>query len=244
MNTQREQIGLLKAFGYTNYEVGLHFLSLAFAAVVGGLFLGILLGAWMGSGMTRMYADYFRFPILSFQTGWLLVVYSILITFGAATVGAVSAVRKAVILTPAEAMRPEAPATFQSGPAGAVRLEQVSFFGEQDRFQKYVAAAGEGGTCGRWHLVRFGSAIHRFLFLRCNKPYYRGSIQPGDTRGCINNLQLPATSKAREELAAMTGVEKVETFRAVPARVRSDYRSKRVGLIGAESNGYFAPDCR
>ena len=48
VNTQRDQIGLLKAFGYANFEIGLHFLSLAFVAVLGGIVLGILLGVWLG----------------------------------------------------------------------------------------------------------------------------------------------------------------------------------------------------
>ncbi|MCP6756912.1 hypothetical protein NL533_35320, partial [Klebsiella pneumoniae] len=50
VNTQRDQIGLLKAFGYSNFEIGMHFLSLAFVAVLGGIVLGILLGIWLGNG--------------------------------------------------------------------------------------------------------------------------------------------------------------------------------------------------
>ncbi|MEQ1921620.1 MAG: ABC transporter permease, partial [Pyrinomonadaceae bacterium] len=115
VNTQREQIGLLKAFGYSNNEIGIHYLSLAIIAVTGGLLLGVLLGIWMGSGMTAMYADYFRFPVLTFRASPSLVIYSILITLGSATVGAISAVRTAVLLPPAEAMRPEAPASFKPG---------------------------------------------------------------------------------------------------------------------------------
>lgn len=235
VNTQRDQIGLLKAFGYTNTEVGLHFLGLAFAAVIGGLMLGVGLGAWMGSGMTRMYADYFRFPILSFHTGWLLVVYSILITFASAAVGAMSAVRKAVLLPPAEAMRPEAPASFKAGV-----LEQIGIskylssstrivFRNMSRQPVKAMLAVFGISLAAALLFTgfyFFDAINRIIEVQFNQAIREDAAI---------TFNYPRPQKARNELAAMTGVEKVETFRAVPARVRSEYRSKRVGLIGAES---------
>ena len=50
----------MKAFGYGDREVGLHFLKLV-ALVVGiGCAAGIVLGTWMGSSMVRIYGDYYR----------------------------------------------------------------------------------------------------------------------------------------------------------------------------------------
>ena len=68
VGTQRDQIAVLKAFGYSNRVVGWHYLQLAFAAVFGGVVAGILLGAWLGSAMTEIYTIFFHFPISELRT--------------------------------------------------------------------------------------------------------------------------------------------------------------------------------
>ena len=40
VGTQRGQIAVLKAFGYTNFEIGLHYLELALVAVTAGTLAG------------------------------------------------------------------------------------------------------------------------------------------------------------------------------------------------------------
>ena len=64
--TQRDQIAVLKAFGYGNLAIGLHYLKLAFAAVLGGVTLGIAAGWWFGYSITALYTEYFRFPALRY----------------------------------------------------------------------------------------------------------------------------------------------------------------------------------
>jgi len=45
---QREQIAILKAFGYSNLQVGLHFMKFAFVIVALGIGLGTAGGFWLG----------------------------------------------------------------------------------------------------------------------------------------------------------------------------------------------------
>ena len=66
VSTQRNPIGLLKAFGYSNVAVGIHYLKFALAAVLFGTLLGVPLGIWLGGGLARMYQNFFRFPELKF----------------------------------------------------------------------------------------------------------------------------------------------------------------------------------
>jgi len=53
---QRTQIGLLKAFGYSNLSVGLHYLKFSLATVLAGLVPGLLLGLYLGELTTNLYA--------------------------------------------------------------------------------------------------------------------------------------------------------------------------------------------
>src|SRR5690606_35596094 len=115
VRTQREQIAVLKAFGYSNLEVGRHYLRFALVAVVFGVVFGTVVGVWLGRLLLGVYAAYFQFPELLYRVSWPLVATAIVVSAAAAALGAISAVRSAVALPPAEAMRPEAPTHFEPG---------------------------------------------------------------------------------------------------------------------------------
>jgi ABC-type antimicrobial peptide transport system permease subunit len=113
--TQRDQIAALKAFGYGNLAIGLHYLKLAFAATLGGVAMGVGVGWWFGYSITALYTEYFRFPVLRYAPGVGVVLTAVAISLASAGVGALAAVWGAVSLPPAEAMRPEPPARFRAG---------------------------------------------------------------------------------------------------------------------------------
>ncbi len=70
--TQREQIAALKAFGYTRWEVGIHYGEMALLITVPGTGLGLISGAWLGHSVTVLYTRFFHFPIFTYVLGrWL-----------------------------------------------------------------------------------------------------------------------------------------------------------------------------
>lgn len=109
VQTEREQIGLLKAFGYANREVGLHYAKFVLAIAFGGAALGSLGGVWLGRMIAGIYQQFFKFPFLLFDANASTFVIAFAITGAAALVGVFFAVRQATVLTPAVAMRPPAP---------------------------------------------------------------------------------------------------------------------------------------
>ena len=112
VGTQREQIAALKALGYDNRRIGAFYAALVGAITVVGCAIGVALGAWFGSLITDLYTRFFRFPWSLFRVDPALVAAAVLITLVAAGGGAAGAVRAAVKLAPAEAMRPPFPARF------------------------------------------------------------------------------------------------------------------------------------
>jgi putative ABC transport system permease protein len=113
ITSQRDEIAALKAFGFTNREVGAHYLTFACAAIGFGALLGIPLGVWMGANFTRLYADYFRFPVLPSLVDWGAAALGVGVSGGFALLGALGGVRRVMALPPAEALRPESPARFR-----------------------------------------------------------------------------------------------------------------------------------
>lgn len=59
---QREQIATLKAFGYGNFQVLVHYLK-SVAVIVGvGILGGTALGVWLGQALAEIYTEFYHFP--------------------------------------------------------------------------------------------------------------------------------------------------------------------------------------
>ena len=78
-----------------------------------GAVLGIVVGSMLGRSLTQMYTQLYRFPVFGFEWNTSVVVGALLISSAAAVAGTLAAVRRAVRLPPAEAMRPEPPAVYR-----------------------------------------------------------------------------------------------------------------------------------
>lgn len=111
--TQREQIAALKALGYDNWSIGLHYVKLVMLIVTLGVLIGAGAGAWLGHWFSGLYADVFRFPELRYRVRPELVLAAAGITLLAALGATWSAIRATVRLAPAEAMRPPAPGRYR-----------------------------------------------------------------------------------------------------------------------------------
>jgi putative ABC transport system permease protein len=117
---ERGQIGLFKALGYTDAEVGWHYFKLAALIGVVGVVIGWGFGIWGGRALTRLYGDFYRFPYLVFLGGPDIMALAALAGLAATVGGALRAVRGAVRLLPAVAMTPPVPPHYRRGLADRV----------------------------------------------------------------------------------------------------------------------------
>src|SRR5262249_28336785 len=110
---QRDQIAALKAFGYSNLAVGIHYLKLVLAVAVVGVILGSIVGYWFGLSITAIYTRFYKFPILYFTLPPKVALMALGASAGAAVAGTLNVIRQAINLPPAEAMRPEPPSAYR-----------------------------------------------------------------------------------------------------------------------------------
>jgi len=113
IEAERPNIGLMKAFGYRPIEVGLGYAGFALMLTAMGLLLGIGLGAMLGAGMAELYGSVYRLPALPFSLALGAIAVSSLVALAAATVGALNAIRRVLVLPPAQALAPAPPPAFQ-----------------------------------------------------------------------------------------------------------------------------------
>ena len=113
IRTERGNIGLMKAFGYTQHEVGLHYTKMVLLIALIGITLGLVVGGWVGRLYTEMYAESFRFPLLLYRPSPRAFLIASAATLGAALAGAIGSVRQAATLAPAQAMLPPSPPVYR-----------------------------------------------------------------------------------------------------------------------------------
>ena len=120
---QRVSIGTLKAFGFTDREIILHYLSYPLViGSIGGL-LGGLSGVALSFPLTTMYKEFFALPGLKshFSIKYLFISLSLALFFSilSGIRGSLDILR----LEPAQAMRPPAPVT-----ASKTLFERITWF--------------------------------------------------------------------------------------------------------------------
>ena len=106
---QRTVVGTLKAIGYSDRELLVHYLKFGVTVGLIGGALGVLIGYLLAGGIGSMYEQFFEFPRLVNQPypGTMLAGVGISLFFSAA--GTLRGVRSVMRLAPAEAMRPRPP---------------------------------------------------------------------------------------------------------------------------------------
>jgi len=238
VGTQRDQIGVLKAFGYGRAAIGRHYLAFALAAAVAGGVLGVALGAVLAGEINRLYQTLYGFPVLAFALRADTVAIGLGASVLAALAGALGAVRRAGALPPAAAMRPEAPARFGAGPpalAGACRrLPPAGRIVVRNLTRRPLRAAlAVLGIALAVAIVILGryfvDAITRVADVQFR------SVQREDV---AVHARAPLPARARHELARLPGVVHAESLRVVPARLRRAHRARRTALVG------LAPESR
>lgn len=110
--TERSNIGLLKAFGYTDTAVAWHYAksALIFAAI--GAVLGSAAGVGFGRGVAGLYREYYHFPRLEFAASPATFAGAWAAGFAAAIGGCLFSVLRAARLAPASALQPPRPTSF------------------------------------------------------------------------------------------------------------------------------------
>ena len=234
---QRPQIAILKAFGYSRWAIGWHYLKFALVIIAGGSLVGTALGIWFGTGLAEMYGRFFHFPRLRFGLTPSLIGWSLLISGGSAILGALAAVRKATALPPAEAMRPEPPARFQTG--WLERLGLQRFLHPSLRMilrhltrKKMKAFLSVFGVA--WAVAILVVGFYAFDAVDYIMRVQFGEIQREDATVLFHN---PRPARVGHDVNHLPGVLFSETFRMVPARLRYEHRSKRLGITGLYPDG-------
>ncbi len=236
INTQREQIAALKAFGYSNLEVGVHYLKSVLLIVAGALVVGVPLGIWFGSVVTAMYAEMFHFPEFTFRIYPSVLLWAAGVAVAAAVLGTMGSVLRAVSLPPAEAMRPEPPTGY--GPTllerlGLGRLVPPVALMVLRQLERHPMKT----TLSTIAIALAVSVLVLGNYMQDSVNYMMEAqfhwVQRYDMSVATTDT---VADRAIYELGSLPGVLKAEPNRSVAVRMRAGPRHRRVGIMGIRSD--------
>ncbi len=233
---QRPQIAALKALGYHDRTITMHYLQLAILIVLIGSVIGVAAGGYLGSGLTNLYAQYFRFPTLVFRIPPSIAFFSIGVSAIAAAFGAIFSVMQVTRLSPAEAMRPAAPARYKRGILDRLGIWWI--FGVSSMMvlrelrrrpmRLLLSSLGIAAAVGIMVVGRFGTDSMTQLI---------DVVFTQEQKGDMSVMFLEPQPKGVEhQFELMPGVLDAEGLRLVPARIRSGPRWRDSVINGIPAN--------
>jgi putative ABC transport system permease protein len=229
---QRQQIAALKALGYANGALAWHYVKWGLLIAACGAVAGVAGGAWLGSALIGLYNQYFRFPVLEYRLSWQVAILSVVGSLVVAALGAQSAVRRAIRVPPAEAMRPEMPARYRRSVieslAGRTRVaiagRMILRNLERQPARSFMSIVGIA-LAGAILFVglAFIDVMDRLINQQFNE-----SMRQDATLSFVE----PRSGRTLYDARHLPGAIDVETIRSVPVRLRAGPRFRTLALTG------------
>jgi putative ABC transport system permease protein len=230
--TQRSQIAALKALGYSDGAIAWHYIQLALAIAGLGLLVGLGLSEAIGRGMLLLYDEVFRFNGLRYVTTVWLVVASVVLASGAAAAGAWTAIRAVVRLSPAQAMQPPSPPSYQRTLAERLGLGRWVSTGAmmviRNVERRPLRAAFTVTGISLAVALQISGAFWLDAIAHIVDVQFR-QVQQGDV---LVNFRRPVPVGVVQELQRLPGVIDAEPYRTEPVRVRLGGRTVDTALLG------------
>ncbi len=236
VHQQQEQIATLRAFGYRRWEIGRHYIKFVLVLVAIGSIAGCALGIWLAGGMTSTFAKFFRFPMVQYEFAAAPATLAISVSLAGALLGSGSALRRAIRLPPAVAMRPEAPRS--AGVSLAERLGLRNLLSPMTRMILRRLERNPRSTA----LSVLGMSLSVAVlvvgtFMEDSIDYVVDvQFQRAQRQDVILTFNENVSVHGLQDVHHLPGVYAAEPFRAVPVRIRYGLRHRRLSLMALEEH--------
>ena len=236
IQTERSEIGLLKAFGYSTNAITVHYLKLVFAITAVGVLLGFGGGIWLGRGMSVVYQKFYHFPFLHFHFAPSVFAIGAGVSFAAALLGTQTAVRRGARVPPAEAMSPPPPTVYSGG---ALEGLVKNFTGLSRMIVRHLVRWPlRSGITVLGNACAVGVLIGSMFFFDSMEKLIDVEFNEAQRQDAMVNFLEAKEPRALDAIGALPGVLDVEPFRQVSAKLRFGTAQRREGLLG------LTPDAR
>lgn len=241
MTTERSQIGLMKAFGYNNREVGLHYTKIVVGIALVGIIIGALLGRWFGRINTEMYGELFRFPLLIHSINPSSFAIAGGLSILAALTGALGSVREAVKLTPAQAMLPPVPQAFRPNPLLRTRLGLWLDQPTRIILRNILRGPRRALSTGLGFSASVALLVMAQQWTDCIDYLSQSYFFDAQRQSAMVAMAEPQSTSVLYDIAHLPGVLATEPMRMVKADLSFGHITHRGTLSGITTNAWLQP---
>lgn len=236
IRTERTQIGLIKAFGYSNWAIGWHYLKFALAIAVLATVLGSLMGIWMGQGMTKLYAEIYRFPFLNYRISPGVFLTAAVLAIGSAALGALGGMQAAIKLNPAVAMSPPPPPVYKAGLLE--RLGQSAGFTTIGHMiiRHITRWPGRSAITVLGVALSMGLLFSTMQFIDASRTMLDSFFFRAQRQDLTVSFVEPRNEDVLYELSQIPGVLRVEGTRAIAVKLSNGNLVERSAIQSADSD--------
>jgi putative ABC transport system permease protein len=233
----RTSIGVMKAMGYTNQAILMHYAKYSLSMGVIGSVIGILLSIPISKAFTELYIIFMNIPVFRMKIYYSYFVYGILLTtvfcMGSGLMGA----RSVLNISPAESMRPEAP---KSGKR--IWLENVKSIWNKISFSWKMVIRNILRNKRRAVFLVIGIALTYAITM---VPVYMSTIfnvmfdtQYGQFQTMDYSIDFasPMNEKAMLEISQLIDLEHIEQKVELPLELRRGWRKEATSVIALPNN--------
>lgn len=232
VHSEREQIGLIKAFGYTDLAVGLHYFKMVVVIAALGAAAGCVLGVLAGRSLAGVYLLHFKFPSLTFRPDPRPFLMGFLVSIGSASAGGCFVLRRVFALTPASAMRPPAPPDYSR--TGGLTRRLDARLDQPCRMVLRRLLRRPGRMIGAAAGIAFGMALSvgMIAILGSFDTTVSLTFDVFDRSNLAVAFNDAASDRTLHELRSLPGVIEAEPARSVPVILRHGLRDHHGTIDG------------
>ncbi len=230
---ERTEIGLLKAYGYSNFSVAGYYIKYALVLGFLGCVMGYILGKVIAGWIIGVYVNIYQFPLLEQRDYPDILVRAFGLTVVFAVLGAVMAAWQAANIDPAESMRAESPKT-----ATRTLIERVAIIWRNLSFTWKMIVRNVSRNRFRASLSVFGvtvsSAILIMGYFSIDALNYMLKFQFQESQREDVKVSFPIErgKNALHEAARFPYVRAAEPMLQYPFEIRSTWRKKDTVVVG------------
>ncbi|WFA08565.1 ABC transporter permease [Tissierella sp. Yu-01] len=233
----RTSIGVMKAIGYTNMDIIMHYAKYSISMGLIGSLIGILLSIPLSKAYVELFILYMNVPMFGMKIYYAYFAYGILLTSVFCIISGFIGARNVLKITPAESMRPEAP---KSGKR--IWLEKVKSIWKRISFSWKMVIRNIFRTKRRAAFLVIGIALTYAITI---VPVYMSSIfnlmfdlQYGQFQTMDYNIDFasPMNKNAILEVSQLIDFEHIEPKAEIPLELSRGWRKETTSVIALAGN--------
>lgn len=233
----RMAIGVMKGLGYTDFQVLHHYVKYSILIGLIGSLVGILISIPVSVSLVKLYIQYMNVPVLDTSMDPMYFVYGISLTIAFCVAAGLFGSRSVMSITPADAMRPEAPKAGKR-----IWLEGLKSVWKRISFSWKMVIRSISRTKRRAVFLVIGIALTYAITML---PVYMSTIwntlldrQYGELQRMDYSIDFttPMSTNVMLDIKQLAEVDEIEPKVEMPLQIKNGWRKKTISVVAVPTD--------